>query len=477
MAKESKVLRKPAGFVDVYRHKPGAEKDKTHYCPGCGHGILHKLIAETLEDFDIADRTIVISPVGCSVFAYYYFNTGNLQVAHGRAPAVATAVSRANPDSIVISYQGDGDLAAIGGNNIMQAANRGENIAVFFVNNAIYGMTGGQMAPTTLEGQKTTTSPYGRNPENEGFPIKVVELLNALQAPTFLARTSLHNIANIRKTRTAVRKAIKNAMDKKGFSLIEVLSMCPSGWKTDSINAQKWIEEKMVPVFPLGTVRDFSDEKQPIVRPEPVRDSEEVRKILGFSEDSGKGFVKKDIKKRYSDPSIRIAGFGGQGVLTVGTVLANIGMEYGYHVSWLPSYGPEMRGGTANCSVKIQDGPIGAAEATEPSILIAMNRPSMEKFEKILVPGGVLIYNSTLIEVKPERNDIEIHAVPVTQIADDLGSTKIQSMVAVGAFAGITGLFGIDDIVSLLPDLFPGKQKFLEMNEKAVRAGFNYVTE
>ena len=477
MAKESKVLRKPTGFVDVYKHKPGAEKDKTHYCPGCGHGILHKLIAEALEDFDIADRTIVISPVGCSVFAYYYFNTGNLQVAHGRAPAVATAVSRANPDSIVISYQGDGDLAAIGGNNIMQAANRGENIAVFFVNNAIYGMTGGQMAPTTLEGQKTTTSPYGRNPKNEGFPIKVVELLNALQAPTFLARTSLHNIANIRKTRTAVRKAIKNAMDKKGFSLIEVLSMCPSGWKTDSVNAQKWIEEKMVPVFPLGTVRDFSDEKQPIVRPEPVRDSEEVRKILGFSEDSGRGFVKKDIEKRYADPSIRIAGFGGQGVLTVGTVLANIGMEYSYHVSWLPSYGPEMRGGTANCSVKIQDGPIGAVEATEPSILIAMNRPSMEKFEKILVPGGVLIYNSTLIEVKPERDDIEIHAVPVTQIADDLGSTKIQSMVAVGAFAGITGLFSIDDIVSLLPDLFPGKQKFLEMNEKAVRTGFNYVTE
>jgi 2-oxoisovalerate ferredoxin oxidoreductase beta subunit len=182
MSENKTVLRKPGGFNEVYHHKPGREKDRTHYCPGCGHGIVHKILAEALEDFEVTDRTVMISPVGCSVFVYYYFDTGNFQVAHGRAPAVGTAISRAHPDSIVISYQGDGDLAAIGGNNILQAANRGENIMVVFINNAIYGMTGGQMAPTTLEGQKTTTTPYGRNPKTDGYPMKMCEVISQLYA-------------------------------------------------------------------------------------------------------------------------------------------------------------------------------------------------------------------------------------------------------------------------------------------------------
>ena len=178
MAKD--IIKKPGSFFDKYVRATGSDPHSTHYCPGCGHGILHKMIGEALEDFNITNRTIFMSPVGCSVFAYYYFKTGNIQCAHGRAPAAATGIKRALPDSIVISYQGDGDLAAIGGNNIIQAANRGEHITVFFVNNAIYGMTGGQMAPTTLIGQKTTTSPMGRTVANEGFPIKVAELISTL---------------------------------------------------------------------------------------------------------------------------------------------------------------------------------------------------------------------------------------------------------------------------------------------------------
>jgi 2-oxoisovalerate ferredoxin oxidoreductase beta subunit len=477
MAGEKTVLRKPTGFNDVYRHKPGAEKDRTHYCPGCGHGIVHKILAEALEDFDLTDRTILISPVGCSVFAYYYFNTGNFQVAHGRAPAVGTAVSRANPDSVVISYQGDGDLAAIGGNNILQAANRGENIMVVFINNAIYGMTGGQMAPTTLEGQKTTTTPYGRNPKTDGYPMKMSEVLSQLYAPVFVARTSLHNSANIRKTRDAIRKALQYVNGKKGFSFVEVLSMCPSGWKIQPDQGPGWIEQKMLPAFPLGVFRDRGEEADTISRPIPVMDPAGVRERLGLADEKEDFLPRQAVAPEYRNPSVRVSGFGGQGIMVIGQTLATVGMKYGYSVSWLPSYGPEMRGGTANCSVKIQDGVIGAMEATSPDVVIAMNRPSMEKFEEIMVPGGTLIFNSTLIEVEPERSDIRVFPVPVTGIADDLGNTRVQSTVAVGAFAAVTGLFALEDIVGMLPEFFSAKPALVEVNEKAVRAGYRYVKD
>jgi len=471
------VLRKPKGFIDVYKHKPGAEKDRTHYCPGCGHGILHKLIAEALEDFDLVDKTIVISPVGCSVFAYYYFDTGNLQVAHGRAPAVATAVSRANPDSVVISYQGDGDLAAIGGNNILQAANRGENMVVFFVNNAIYGMTGGQMAPTTLEGQKTTTTPYGRDLRTDGYPIQMCEIINQLTAPVYVTRTSLHDMPNIRKTRAAVRKAIENASMKKGFSFVEVLSMCPSGWKMDAVPSQEWIKEKMIPRFPLGTLRDLAEDAFEIKRPVPEMDSEAVKRILGFGALSDSN-LEKNPDAAFDKIALRVSGFGGQGIMSTGIALANVGMEYGYNVSWLPSYGPEMRGGTANCSVKIQGETVGASECTEPNMIIAMNQPSLEKFEKIIVPNGILMYNSTLIDIEPSRTDVKVYPVPITGIADELGDTRVQSMVNVGAFAAVTGMFEPGEIMNLMGSLFAGKpDSVINLNKKAVQKGYDYVRD
>jgi len=472
------VLRKPKGFIDVYKHKPGAEKDRTHYCPGCGHGILHKLIAEAIEDLDIVDDTILISPVGCSVFAYYYFDTGNFQVAHGRAPAVATSVSRANPDRVVISYQGDGDLAAIGGNNILQAANRGENIAVFFVNNAIYGMTGGQMAPTTLIGQVTTTTPYGRSTETDGFPMKMCEVLSQLSAPTYVERVSLHDAPHIRKTRAAVRKALQNAKDRKGFQFVEVLSTCPSGWKIDPVKSMEWVKEKMIPQYPLGVYKDISAEAVSIERPVPVMDPAAVWEKLGISAGKDVDLPRGEIAEQYRKMSIRVAGFGGQGIMVTGQALASVALEYGYNVSWLPSYGPEMRGGTANCSVNIEDGTIGAAEAVKPTMVLAMNRPSMEKFEKTIEPGGTLMYNSTLIDIEPERTDIKSFAVPITGIADDLGNTRVQSLVNVGAYAAVTGMFKVEDVISLLPKLFKGRsQSIINLNAKAVKAGFDYVKE
>ncbi len=472
------VLRKPKGFCDVYKHKPGAEQDRTHYCPGCGHGILHKLIAEAMEDLEIVDDTILISPVGCSVFAYYYFNAGNFQAAHGRAPAVATATSRANPNKVVISYQGDGDLAAIGGNNIIQAANRGENIAVFFVNNAIYGMTGGQMAPTTLEGQVTTTTPYGRNVDTDGYPMKMCEVISQFTAPTYVERVSLHDPAHIRKTRNAVRKALKNAKEKKGFQFVEVLSTCPSGWKMDAVKSMEWVKEKMLPLFPLGVYRDLGEEAKITKRPTPILDPVTVWEKLGISAAKDVDFARGDVPEEYKKMSIRVSGFGGQGIMVTGQALASVALEYGYNVSWLPSYGPEMRGGTANCSVNIQDGTIGAAEAVKPSMVWAMNRPSMEKFEASIVPGGTLVYNSTLIDIEATRTDIKVFAIPITGMADELGNTRVQSLVNVGAYAAITGMFRVEDIISLLPKLFKGKSEaIIALNAKAVKAGFNYVKE
>ncbi len=232
---------RPATLHPSSPRKGGAAPTATHYCPGCGHGVLHKLIAEAMVDLGIQDRAVLISPVGCSVFAYYYFDCGNIQCAHGRAPAVATGVSRAQDNAVVISYQGDGDLASIGLNETLQAANRGEKIAVFFVNNTVYGMTGGQMAPTTLIGERTTTTPNGRDPRQAGYPLHMCELVNQLNAPVFIERVSLADSGRIMKARKAVRKALEIQRDGKGYSFVEVLSPCPTNLRQDAAKASQFI--------------------------------------------------------------------------------------------------------------------------------------------------------------------------------------------------------------------------------------------
>ncbi|MHB2149296.1 2-oxoacid:acceptor oxidoreductase family protein [Calditrichota bacterium LG25] len=470
-----KVLRKPKSFYDLYERNPSADKKMPHYCPGCGHGNVHKFIAEALDDFNVADRTIFISPVGCSVFAYYYFDTGNIQAAHGRAPAVATGIKRAHPHSIVISYQGDGDLAAIGTAEILHAANRGENITVFFINNAIYGMTGGQMAPTTLIDQKTTTTPYGRKPQNEGFPVKVAELISQLEAPVYVERVALFDNKHRAKARMAVRKAIKNQVDNLGFSLVEILSPCPSGWKMDPVDSLKWIEEEMVKVFPLGVYKDLTKEVEPYEIHEFKPDAEEIKELLGLKEET-RSFKRLDVPQKYRNPEIKIAGFGGQGVLLLGAALAQAGMLQNYHVSWLPSYGPEMRGGTANCHVNIREIEIGTPVVANPSILIALNRPSLEKFEPDVQPGGVIIYDSSLIDITPSRTDVEVLPIPATKMADELGNTRIANMVVLGAIAGYTNFFDLDTLFETLKAAIKRK-KLIEINRKAVETGYKFGVE
>ncbi len=228
-----------------------------HYCPGCTHGIVHRLVAEAIDALGIEGKTIGIAPVGCSVFAYNYFECDMIQAAHGRAPAVATGVKRTHPDNIVFTYQGDGDLAAIGTAETVHAATRGENITIIFINNAIYGMTGGQMAPTSLPGQVTTTSPYGRDLKIQGNPIRVCEMLATLDGVAYAERVAVNNPKNVLKTKKAIEKAFKNQIDKKGLSIIEVLSTCPTNWGMTPEEALKWVDDKMVPYYPLGVYKDI----------------------------------------------------------------------------------------------------------------------------------------------------------------------------------------------------------------------------
>lgn len=241
----------------VIFEKPRSMKEtRTHYCPGCTHGIIHRLVAETIDEFNIQEKVIGIAPVGCSVLAYNYFNLDMQQAAHGRAPAVATGIKRVLPDNIVFSYQGDGDLASIGTAEIVHAATRGENITVIFVNNAIYGMTGGQVAPTTLEGQKASTAPLGRDKSHFGMPIRMSEMLATLESATFVERVSVHSPSNIRKAKSAIKKAFVNQISGEGFSMVEVLSTCPTNWKMTPIRALEWLEDNMIPYYPLINLRN-----------------------------------------------------------------------------------------------------------------------------------------------------------------------------------------------------------------------------
>ena len=243
--------------------RPHALKDvPLHYCPGCTHGIIHRLVAQAIDELGIEGRSVGIASVGCSVLTYNYFNVDMIQAAHGRAPAVATGVKRAYPDNIVFTYQGDGDLAAIGTAETVHSAARGENITVIFVNNAIYGMTGGQMAPTSLPGQVTQTSPYGRDVKTVGYPVKVCELLRDVEGVAYLERVAVNDVKNVRNAARAIKKAFQYQVEGKGFSLIEILSTCPTNWGFTPDKALEWLEQNMIPYYPLGVYKDKYAEKE-----------------------------------------------------------------------------------------------------------------------------------------------------------------------------------------------------------------------
>jgi 2-oxoglutarate ferredoxin oxidoreductase subunit beta len=245
----------------VYTRPRSLKRNPFHYCPGCGHSIIHKVMTVLIDEMNLQERVIGIPPPGCSVFAYYYFDIDMAESAHGRGAAVATGIKRAFPEAIVFTYQGDGDLAAIGTAETIHAANRGEVITAIFVNNAVYGMTGGQMAPTTLAGQKTTTTPYGRDVRIEGYPVRMSEMVSLLDGAVYIARTAVNSPANIRKTKRAVRKALQAQIDGLGFSMVEILSPCPTNWKMSPLESWQWIDKEMTKAFPLGVIKDTTGTK------------------------------------------------------------------------------------------------------------------------------------------------------------------------------------------------------------------------
>jgi 2-oxoisovalerate ferredoxin oxidoreductase beta subunit len=446
---------------------------QTHFCPGCGHGTVHKMLAQAIDQLKVQDRTIVVGPVGCSVFTYYYFDTGNIQAAHGRAPAVATAVRRSRPDSIVISYQGDGDLSAIGSAEILHAANRGENITVIFVNNAIYSMTGGQCAPTTLLGMKSTTTPEGRSAATEGYPLHMSELLATLEAPVYIERVGLGDNKQIAQTSRAIRRALENQVKGLGFSLIEVLSPCPTIWKMTPVESQRWVRDTMEKTFPLGVFCDRTKERL-AAGPAPAREApplEDLPRILGVAEeDLPEGNANAMAADYDVDLEVRIAGFGGQGVLLLGEVLAEAGLDAGLEVSWLPSYGPEMRSGTSNCHVRLSSQPIDSPLVATPNFLIAMNEPSLRKFDKSVCEGGWVIYDGEEFPADCVRKGVHALAIPFTHVADELGDKRAANMVMLGALLEMTSVLPQPSIDAALRRLIKNP-RWVELDERALARG------
>ncbi len=459
---------KPVSFYDLFERK-GGDLETTHYCPGCGHGSLHKLLAEAIDELGIQDRTILVNPVGCSVFAYYYLDVGNVQASHGRAPAVATGIKRVRPDSIVLCYQGDGDLAAIGGNEILHAANRGENITVFFVNNGIYGMTGGQMAPTTPLGARTTTSPRGREPKAEGYPLRMCELLSTLEAPAYIERVALTDPKQHMRARKAVKRALQTQIEGRGFSFVEVLTACPTGWKMSPPDAVKWVEKTMFPVFPPGLYKErkHDGDTGQAMPPEPARaDRQETVELS-----SEPAFIPGALARGELAPvAMKISGFGGQGILFTGIALAEAGMREGLQVSWIPSYGPEMRGGTAHCHVRLSKESIPSPLINRPSSVMAFNEPSAEKFAPEILPGGLLMLNSSLIKKGTDRTDIKVLWVPATEAANDIGNPKVANMIMVGAFLGATQALDPESILASLTH-HGLRPEILKINREAIQVG------
>ena len=465
---------KTQGLYSDFPRKGGAATTATHYCAGCGHGIVHKLIGEAMGELGIQDRAVVISPVGCTVFAYYYFDCGNVQAAHGRAPAVGTGISRAEDNAIIISYQGDGDLASIGLNETIQAANRGEKMAVFFVNNTVYGMTGGQMAPTTLIGEKTITCPDGRDPRQAGYPLHMCEMIANLKAPVFIERVSVSEITRVRKARKAIRRALEIQRDNKGYAFVEILSACPTNLRADAKGSIEFVNEQMEVEFPLGNFRDKTDQAESFTRQESNFEKQAIDDIFGLTENSSPD---AKVDEAFGEISLKIAGFGGQGVLSLGVIAARAACAGGRFVSWYPSYGPEQRGGTANCSVVISGSPIGSPVVYEPDLLVAMNKPSLEKFATDVKKGSTVIYDKLIGDFEFDGS-IRAIAVPAVEAAIKCGSEKAANTFILGVIMqlGITKL-PEEVFKEAIISNFAGNSKLTDFNLKVLDEGKKWVIE
>ena len=457
---------------DRHAHGEGIKGNATHYCPGCGHGLAHKYLAEAIDELGIQDRTVAVSPVGCSVFLYYYLDVGNTQAAHGRAPAVAIGHKTANPNSIVISYQGDGDLASIGLAEIVSAAQLGIPISVIFINNAIYGMTGGQMAPTTLMGQKTSTSPFGREPMT-GQPTKMAELMAQLDGPVYVERVALFDNKQRTRAKKAIRKAIELQVQNKGFTFVEVLAECPTHLGLEPEETEKWVKDNMVPVFPLGVKKDLVDGPHFPEMKTPTFDTGRVLQVVDATQEASPRFATgfpSAIAKH--DISLKLAGAGGDGAQTAAMLLTRIAINEGFDSTHIPSYGPESRGGTSYADVHIAEAEVLSPASPNPHILVAFNAPSLVKFGPTVQPGGTVVYDSSVISEVPKlAEDVKVVAVPFAQIAKDLGKVVVKNVVALGALQEATNLFPKDSFLTGIRQALKEKCAMIPLNEEAFAWG------
>jgi len=454
--------------------RSGAATRSSHYCAGCGHGILHKLITEALVELGLQDRTIMVSPIGCAVFGYYYWDVGNIGAAHGRAPAVATAVNRTIPGAVVISYQGDGDLAAIGFNGAVQAANRGERMVTFMVNNCTYGMTGGQMSPTTLLGQRTLTSPLGRAAATEGYPLRVAEIINQLQAPIYIARCSVADTPRILQTKKIVRKAIELQRDGKGYVYVEVLSPCPTVLGLDSLAAARYVTEQMEQVFPLGILRDTNDQAAPAPAPATPLALPDL-----FAKYSDRDFPPPQPDPAYAERRMIFGGSGGQGILVLGLSVIEAGAIAHRFVTWYPTYGPEQRGGSVSCSLVVGGQPVGAPNVEHPDILVCMTRPMLDHFLPMVKSGGMVFCDSLILgHDAPVRSDVRMISVPATELAAANGSNRAANTVMLAALlhTNATGL-PAEAILHARDGALRKKPKLVEQNRKIFEAGLAWCRE
>jgi len=489
----------------MYRSFPRSGKNVsyTHYCPGCGHGIINKLIAEACAELGLQDRTIFVDPVGCGVFTYYYWDAAHISAAHGRASAAATGACRARPDAVTIAYQGDGDLGAIGFNNAFQAASRGEKFGCIFVNNSLYGMTGGQMAPTTLEGETTTTTPFGRDPSLTGHPLHVCEVFNQLQAPVYIARVSVADTKRIMQAKQAIRKVFELQRDKKGYALLEILAPCPTNFKMTPDKAAAFCMNEMEREFPLGVFRDAT--KKVCESSSSGCLSGNCAGALQSAEAGANGtssaqtlkpsnpqtlsirpvpqvaschdlFLEKDAvppavdDASFAERRFKFAGYGGQGILSLGLCVAEAARLERRHTLWFPSYGPEQRGGSANCSVVVSGTPIGSPTVEHPDVLVCMNQPAYERFVGDVKKGGLVIVDETVpVNLQPPEG-VRLIRWPAIRMAEEFGVPKAANTMMLAALKKFkcTGLSD-ENLETSLVASFKKKPALGEKNRELLR--------
>jgi 2-oxoisovalerate ferredoxin oxidoreductase beta subunit len=454
-----------------HAHGKGLKGQSTHYCAGCGHGLVHKYLADAVDELGVQDRTIAISPVGCAVFMYYYLDVGNSQAAHGRAPAVALGHKMANPESVVISYQGDGDLASIGLAEIIQAAQMGIPMSIVFVNNAIYGMTGGQMAPTTLMEQRTTTTPTGRG-RITGEPMRMAETIGQLNGPVYVERVALYDNKQRVRAQKAIKKAIRVQVENRGLGFVEVLSECPTHLHMTPSDAEQWVKQEMVPIFPLGVKKDLDTEPWFDLE-KPSFEPKDVATVIGSSSGHGTGSAESFPSHiDAEDVSIKFAGAGGDGAQTIAMLTTRTAINAGYDSTHIPSYGPESRGGTSYADVHIATSEVLSPASPRPHVLVVFNPQSLEKFGPTVRDGGVVLYDSTVIAEPPQLNQgIKTYGIPFTQIAVDLGKTMVKNTVALGATVAATKIFPVERFVDTMEEALKNNCALLPINREAFNRG------